>query len=125
FYATVAFSQPELLSLGRETLEGFIAQEARLSHLSMYVDNLFRSQEHVRDGAIEQVMGLANDPLEAIDNVYETLTGQDMVFRPAVGADGKEYTVAQATIDTLYGNADREVRRSAYESYTDGYLALK
>ncbi|MFW5690977.1 MAG: oligoendopeptidase F [Chloroflexota bacterium] len=123
--ATLSFLNPELLGIGQATLEKWIAEEPRLSDMAMYVDNLFRQQAHVREDAVEMVLGLAQEPFGSVSSIYDQLTSSDMNFRPAVGSDGKAYPVAQATIDTLYNNPDRAVRRTAYESYTDTYLSLK
>src|SRR5436305_1080901 len=46
--AAMAFSEPELLAIGRETLEQWTQQEPRLAHYAHYIDDLFRRQEHVR-----------------------------------------------------------------------------
>jgi oligoendopeptidase F len=123
--AAIAFHKPELLSIGQDTLNQWIAEEPRLSDYAMFVDDLFRSQAHVRSDEVEQVLGLVSEPISAIENIFEALTSQDMQFKPAVGSDGTEHVVAQATYDTLLNSEDREIRRTAYESYTDQYLAHK
>jgi oligoendopeptidase F len=123
--ASIAFHKPELLAIGQEKLNQWIAEEPSLNEYAMFVDDLFRTQKHVRSGEVEQVMGLASEPIGAIENIFEALTSQDMQFKPAVDSEGNEHAVAQATYDTLLNSADREVRRSAYESYTDKYLEHK
>lgn len=124
-FATTAFTNPELIAIGKETLDTWLAEEPGLKDYVQTVDNLFRLQAHVRDNAVEQVMGLVSEPFEAAETIYDLLTSADMSFRPAHSSDGSEHVVAQATIDTMYISPDREVRRTAYESYTDSYLALK
>ncbi len=123
--AAAAFFNPEVIAIGQETTEKWIAEEPGLSDLAHYVDDLFRQQAHIRNDEVEQVLGLVRDPFMTGTNVYDTLTGQDMTFKPAVDSDGNEYDVAQATYDTLLNNNDREIRRTAYERYTDKYLELK
>ncbi|RMG77718.1 MAG: oligoendopeptidase F [Chloroflexi bacterium] len=123
--ATVAFTNPELIAIGKDTLEQWIQDEPRLQDYAMHFDDLFRKQAHVRSTEVEQVLGLAMDPMSSTQGVFGMLTNADMQFPAAVGADGAEHVVAQGTLDTLYGNADREVRRSAYDSYTGEYLAHK
>lgn len=123
--AALAFHKPELLKIGQDTLKQWIAEEPRLKDYHMFVDDLFRSQAHVRSNEVEQVMGLVSEPISAIENIFEALTSQDMQFKPAVDSNGKEHAVAQATYDTLLNSEDREIRRTAYESYTDKYLEHK
>jgi oligoendopeptidase F len=48
-----------------------------------------------------------------------------MTFKPAVDSQGEALEVGQASIGGLVTDADRQVRRSAWENYADGYLAFK
>lgn len=121
--AALSFSDPELLAIGRETLEAWLAAEPRLAHYGQYVDNLFRQQAHVRSGEVEEVIGLASDMLDSIYMTYSQLVNADLKFAPAVGSDGQTYEVAQGSINTLLDSPDRSARRTAWNHYMDGYLA--
>lgn len=123
--AAVSFAEPEILQLGRETLERWQQEEPRLAAYTHYFDNLFRRQEHVRSPEVEELLGMADDPLGQIEQAAEMLTNADLVFTPATNLAGESFTVAQATITELLGSADREVRRTAWESYANGYLGVK
>jgi oligoendopeptidase F len=123
--AAVSFVNPELIAMGEDTLDQWLQEEPRLSYLKQFSDNLFRQQKHIRSAEVEQVLGLASDPFRAVENIFDILTSADMKFAPAKGSDGTEYDVAQGTVDTLYGNNDREIRRTAFESYTGLHLDLK
>lgn len=125
FAGATAFTNPELIRIGREKLEAWIAEEPRLRDAAMYIDNLFRLQAHIRGDEVEQVLGMVREPFSAAQGIYNALVSQDMGFRPAVDSEGNEHTVAQATYDTLLQSPDRELRRTAYESYTDKYLEMK
>ena len=47
FAAASAFTGPELLAIGRPTLEAWIEAEPRLAYLGHFVDDLFRQAAHV------------------------------------------------------------------------------
>jgi oligoendopeptidase F len=123
--AATSFTDPELLAIGRETLERWLREEPRLAQYGHYVDDLFRRQAHVRSADVEEVLGMLIDPFQTIENTSEMLVGADLKFAPAVGSNGEEHTVAQSTIGGLLSNSDREVRRTAWENYSDGYLSFK
>jgi oligoendopeptidase F len=123
--ASISFTDPEMLAIGRETLEQWIKQEPRLAQYGHYVDDLFRRQAHVRSADVEEVLGMLIDPFQTIENTSEMLVGADLKFAPAVGSDGQQHVVAQSTIGGLLSNPDREVRRTAWENYSDGYLSFK
>ena len=57
--------------------------------------------------------------------IYSALVDSDVAFAPARGEDGTEEDVTQGTVDALLAGPDRELRRTAWESYADGYLAVR
>ncbi|MGH2543921.1 MAG: oligoendopeptidase F, partial [Ardenticatenaceae bacterium] len=87
--------------------------------------DLFRRQEHVRSAEVEEVLGMVQDPLVTASNTAEVLVNADLKFEPAVSSEGEEIPVAQGNIDTLLMSTDRELRRSAWQSYADAHLAFK
>ncbi|MBN1246736.1 MAG: oligoendopeptidase F [Anaerolineae bacterium] len=122
FMGAYAFLDPELLALGRETVEQWIAEEPRLRMAAHYVDDLFRQAPHVRSAEVEQLMGMVSDAFQGAGSTHGALTDADFVFAPAVAADGTEIEVTQGSLQGIYAGADREARRTAYEHYTDVYL---
>ncbi|MDX2163778.1 MAG: oligoendopeptidase F [bacterium] len=125
FSAAASFADPEMIAIGKATLDQWIAAEPRLTHLAHYVENLFRQQAHVRSAEVEEVLGLAVEPLSAIDDPYDQLTNTDLKFADAVDSAGAKHPVLQSTWETLRQSPDRALRRTALESYADGYLAFK
>lgn len=123
--AATAFLQPELLTIGEEKLRGWAKENPQLAVYEHYIDDLFRRQEHVRSAEVEELLGALADPFGAVDNTAEMLTNADIKFRPAVSSTGETHEVTQGTLNALYTSEDRETRRTAFESYTDGYLAFK
>jgi oligoendopeptidase F len=125
FSAAVAFTDPELVGIGFETLRSWMKAAPELAFMEHYIDRLEKRQTHVRSGEVEQVLALVSDPFSAASGAYSSLTAADMTFKPARGADGVELEVGQSSIGSLVSHPDREVRRSAWQNYADGYLALK
>jgi oligoendopeptidase F len=120
-----AFLRPELLSIGEAQLRDWIRQEPRLAIYQHYFDNLFRLQTHVRSMEVEELLGRVQDPFRAVFTTHTALVDSDFQFRPAVSSDGREQSVNQGSLDTLLRSPDRELRRTAWESYADTYLTFK
>lgn len=121
--SALSFLEPELLGMDEETLKAWTTKNDELSYLQHYVDNLLRKKEHIRSAEVEQVLGMAVEPFSAVGVTYGMLTNADMDFPPAVDSDGEEHTVSQGTIRRLLTERDRELRRSAWESYLGQYSA--
>jgi len=123
--ATVAFAEPELLSIGFDRLRRWVAEEPRLGHLGHYLDDLERKQRHVRSAEVEEVLGRLTDPFHSARAIHGILADADLVFRPASTARGAAVEVAQGSIDALLADPDRTTRRTAWESYADAHHALR
>ena len=123
--AAVAFLDPELIAIGEPTLRHWLQGDPRLVIYDHYLINLFRKQEHVRSAEVEELLGVVLAPFLGVASTMSALVDSDFRFKPAIGSDGREHAVTQASLDKLLWDPDRAVRRSAWESYADTYLAYK
>lgn len=121
----MAFAEPEILAIGFDTLRDWIKAEPRLAVYEQYFDQLWQRQAHVRSGDVEELLSEVLDPFMSATGIHGTLADADLRFEPARNADGATYEVAQGTLNALLRDADREVRRTAWENYADAHLALK
>jgi oligoendopeptidase F len=121
--AAVGFLDPELLAIGRETLDRWLQEEPRLAIYRQYIDDLFRRQAHVRSSEVEQLLGLLAEPFGGPYTTQNFLVNADFQFKPARDSQGGEVALTQGNYQTLLHSAERETRRTAYESYTDEFLA--
>jgi oligoendopeptidase F len=99
--------------------------EPKLAFFAHYVEKLEKRQTHVRSGEIEEVLAMVNDPFFAATSIYNALNNAELTFQPAIASDGTPHEVGQASISALITHPDREVRRTAWENYSDGYLRFK
>jgi oligoendopeptidase F len=122
--AAMAFAVPEMISIGFPKLREWVSKSPRLAHLGHFVDRVEKLQSHVRSPEVEQLLSQASDPLATALSVHSVLANTDLKFAPARGADGEE-EVAQGTIGALLTSPDRDLRRSAFESYADAHIAMQ
>ena len=125
FGAAVSFFDPELMAVGFDHLRQWIQETPDLAFLAHYIDRLEKRQAHVRSGEVEEVLALTGDPFSGPMSIYGALNSADLTFKPAVASNGAQIEVGQASIGSLVTHADREVRRTAWQNYADGYLAFK
>jgi oligoendopeptidase F len=123
--AATAFVEPEMLTIGRARLSEWATAEPALVEYEHYFDDVFRRVANTRSAEVEEVLGLVSDVFSGPFNAFSALVDSDVVFSPAVSADGEPAEVTQGTIDALLGSPDRALRRSAWESYADGYLGVR
>jgi oligoendopeptidase F len=124
FGAATAFAQPEMLAIGKARLMEWVAAEPRLKIYQHYFEDLFRQQEHVRSGEVEEVLAMASEPFIQVVNTEEMITSADLQFR-AIEVGGETIPVSQGNFNSFMDNPDQDTRRQAWESYQDGYLSMK
>jgi oligoendopeptidase F len=122
--AAMSFAVPEMITIGFPKLREWVATSPRLKHLGHWLDRLEKLQSHVRSPEVEQLLSQASDPLATALSVHSVLANTDLKFAPANGAEGEE-EVAQGTIGALLTSPDRDLRRSAFESYADAHIAMQ
>ena len=123
--SAVSFLQPEILALGKDTLEQWMNQNEDLAIYWHYFEDLFRRQAHVRSAEVEELLGLASDPLQGAYNSTSMLTNADFKFKPAKDSQGNILDLTQGTIYNILHSPDRKARRIAYENYMDKYVEHK
>lgn len=123
--AAMAFLDPELMSIGFDTLKGWMRDNPSLAFFDFYADRLEKRSAHVRSGEVEEVLALSGDAFAGAFNAFNMLNNADIKFQPATGSDGTQQEIGQASIGALVTHPDREIRRTAWQNYADGYLAFK
>ncbi len=123
--ATVAFISPELISIGKEKLNEWMKQEPKLAIYGHNFDDLFRKQEHIRSGEVEELLGMLADPFQGPGNTASMLTNADFEFAPAENSKGKKLEVTQSSIHQILNTADRKARQTAWNNYMDRHVEFK
>jgi len=124
--SAVSFLQPEILGIGKTRLDEWMSQDKKLTVFNHFFEDLFRKQAHVRSVEVEELLGLASDPLQGPGNSTSMLTNADFKFKSVKDRDGKAIDIAQGTFDSqLVHHPDRMVRKAAYQTYMDKYLEYK
>ncbi|UYN89852.1 MAG: oligoendopeptidase F family protein [Anaerolineales bacterium] len=124
FDATVAFALPQMLAVGEQLLD-WAQQEPRLAKYRHYLHNLLRLQQNTRSEEVEELLGMVNDPFSLTYRSFSELTNSDLKFADAVDAAGDHHPIFQSSYGSSIQSVDRTRRRSAWESYFDGYLGMQ
>ena len=90
-----------------------------------YISNLLRLQQHTRSAEVEEVLGMADDPFDAVYRAYSELTNSDLKFEDAVDTAGTPHPVFQSTLLASTQSTDRQRRRTAWTHFYNGYLNME
>ena len=123
--SAAAFIRPELLSIGRAKLDEWIKQDSKLAIYAHFFDDLFRKQDHVRSGEVEELLGMLADPFTGPASTSSLITNADFSFTPAVNSKGKKLVVTQSSIHEILNQPDRKARQTAWNNYMDRHVQFK
>jgi len=123
--AAAAFSGPELIDIGFETLRRWMQEFPPLAVYAHYFDVLERRRAHIRSQEVEALLGALGDPFRSAVSIHGILADADLQFEPARDAQGRIYEIGQGSINALLTHPDREVRRTAWEHYADAYAGVQ
>ncbi len=123
--AGTAFLRPELLQIGKAKLDEWLKQEPKLAMYAHSFEDLFRKQEHVRSGEVEELLGMLADPLSGPSTTASMITNADLKFASATTGTGRKLEVTQSSVHKILGEADRKARQTAWENYMDRHLGFK
>lgn len=123
--SALAFAEPELIASGFEKINQWMADNPELAVYAHYFDILEKKAEHVRSVEIEELLGDLGDVFATATETHSLLANADMTFPPARDSQGKDWEISHVNIPLLLSMPDQELRRSAFESYSDAHLAYK
>lgn len=119
--AATVFEEPELLAIGRETIDEWMEREPGMELYRRFFYELFRQQDHVLDKKMESLLTDVSDLTSDISTIFSMFNNADLRFPSFKGKDGEEIPVSHGRYTLLLESRDRDVRRQAFESVYSQY----
>lgn len=117
--SATAFDTPELLKISPDTLERFYADQPDLTLYRRFFTVLQDKKEHTLSDGEEKLLAAAGEMAQAPDEVFSKFSNADLTFPDAVDGQGNRLPLSNATFVPYEMSEDRDLRRSAYETYYD------
>lgn len=108
-----------ILKLGKEKVWAFLNQNKKLEIYRLYLDNLFRLQEHIKDtDTLNRVKENNNAINEQLNEYNKSIHDLDY---GSILVDGKEEHVTTANFAKFLSSRDRKVRKQTYLNVNESY----
>jgi oligoendopeptidase F len=117
FGAEASFVEPEILKVGKGTVDKAIASEPRLKTYAFYLNDIFRRAAHTLSDAEEKLLADAGPLAGSPGNIYTILTNADFPYPTITLKDGKTIKVDQAGYSDLRTSPVRDVRQAAMSAF--------
>jgi oligoendopeptidase F len=123
--AATSFFMPYLLSLDKETLKGYIAEEEGLKYFEEDLLESFRYKAHVLSKEQEEILSQLGEALSAPSNTFGMINNADIKFGEITGENGEKIELTRGMYAKLIEDEDRDKRREAYKAYYKPYVSSK
>jgi oligoendopeptidase F len=114
-----SFIEPEILSLGQETVHRYIADEPALETYRHQLDDILRRAEHTRSATEEEIIAAAGLVTEVPASAYGMLANADAPWPMVTLSDGTEFLLNQAGYSRYRSAPDRADRELVFHAFFD------
>jgi oligoendopeptidase F len=112
-----AFVEPEILAVGRDRIERFVAEDSALRAYAHPLDDVLRKAAHTLDTPREQVIAAFGLTSDTPSTAYNVLVEADLPWPRVRLSDGSEFTLDQSAY-TLHREApQRDDRRKVMDAF--------
>ncbi|MBQ7666162.1 MAG: oligoendopeptidase F family protein, partial [Synergistaceae bacterium] len=131
YSASIAFFEPEILSLSHEYINDCIKNEHELTRYEFFFRKLLREREHILSHELEVMLANIGELTSVPENAFSLLTDADMKFPDIKDENGNMTELTEERWYRFSRSKDRNVRRDAfmgiygtYDGYKNAIAAL-
>lgn len=117
FGEVTAWMQPELIEVGRETIESFIKEDERLAPFAYQLDDSLRNAAHTLSPETEQTLSYFSQTFGAPNDTYSLLANSDIPWPTIALSDGEEIVVDSQGYGKARSSANRNDRKLVFDAF--------
>jgi len=117
FTEATAWMQPELIEVGREVIESYIKEDARLAPFAFQLDDSLRNAPHTLGLEAEQTLSYLSQTFSGPSSTYSLIANSDIPWPTITLSDGEEVTIDAQGYGKARGSENRDDRKLAFDTY--------
>ena len=110
----LSFTEPELLAIPEETIKAWLTESDALKIYQHFFDDLYRKKAHILSKEQEELMALAQDVGNSMQNIFSMFNNADIDFPEVIDDEHKPLKLTHGRYIKLLSSEDREVRKTAF-----------
>lgn len=115
--AKTSFAEPELLVLGKETIDKFIGEQKELGIYKMYLQELLRQKEHLLSEKEERIMALSSSMAGNGYSIYKVFANTELPYPKATLSNGETVKLDQAGFSKYRAESNRADRELVFHTF--------
>ena len=125
FSEATSWVEPEILELGKDTVEGFLAAEPGLQPYSMYLRDTVRRAEHTLPPEQEALLAKVGLISGKFSDAYDQLTTSDLPYPEVELPNLEPLTLNQAAYVRHRGSPNRAVREEVFNEFWTAFAGYQ
>jgi oligoendopeptidase F len=121
FQTAVAFMRPELLAVGRDKIDRFVAAEPRLAQYRMFFDDILRAAPHTLSPAEEKLVARAGALAQTAGTVHSVFTGADLPYPEVTLSTGEKVRLDAAAYSLHRASPVKADRDAVFKAFWGRY----
>lgn len=117
FAAEAAFFEPEILEIGQETVDRFVAAEPRLRVHAFYLDDILRRRDHTGSDAEERLLAAAGIMSSAPSSIFSIFANADFPYPEVTLSGGDTVRIDAAGFSRYRAVANRNDREAVMAAF--------
>lgn len=117
FSEATSFVAPELLSVGKETVERYLSTESKLAKHSFNIRNILRREPHTLSDEAEAVIAGTTALREGPERIFAMLSSSDMSFPSIQLSTGEDIRLDQAAYSRYRASGNRADRKLVFDAF--------
>ena len=117
FSEQVAFIEPEILKIGKATIDQWTSKDARLKTYKHYLDDIQRRQPHTLSDAEERLLAASSLALTASSSTYNIFANADFPYPSVTLSDGKTVKLNSSSFSLYRSVPNRDDRKKVMEAF--------
>lgn len=105
---------PEILSLPREKVCGWMGQNDELAVYRHHFDDIYRQRKHILSTREEELLAMTGDVAAAFNTIFGRLNNTDLDFPTLKDSDDNEFQLSSAKYYQYIFSPDRRLRRDVF-----------
>ena len=108
-YAAISFIEPEIISIGKERINGFINECPELGLYRHHLDETLRMEKHVLSQGEERILALTSEMAAAPGDIFTMYNNADIKFPNIRDEEGREVELTKGRYIKFLESRDRRV----------------
>ena len=116
---STAWMQPEILRIGRETIESYVREDERLERFAHQLDDIVRNAPHTLGDEAEATLAYFSQTFQAPSSIYSMVANSDIPWPEVTFSGGETARIDSQGYERFRSSANRDDRKKAFDAVKD------